>query len=485
MNSSSGATRKKIILLSDGNSSISDGILKEAADSYIKIYTIRLGNSSDTVLKRIADETGGSFFKAYNAAELIKIYEEIGITDDFDKTDTDGDGLYDAVEAAGIKIQSGLVEDDLIYTDPTNPDSDFDGIPDGEEIDPTIRWKSKYYYPSDVPESAIQKQYYFFMKSNPKLTDSDNDTYSDYDEIRNHNSNPLISNVTTIEIANPYTTINTTSDSSLSNHGYGGNQSWFYDENDSSKNDLKSKQLRGGGCGVIASCDTILYIQKYHNISLTSVNTSNSQISYNEYDQFVRLYSQNYLTPFDVETPILSGVTKENTKIKRPVFTTSWEDSWYDFLDELNYSLSQDMAKLLSDTITDDTGTWGCDPFSLTSQLNKFYSDNGVYSLNYSYYLAATNTKKEYEKLISNSINKDVPAIMMVGVGGKTPYMYETDTSMSNEMQTHFVAITGINIDTITDKTTLTISTWSHKAYIDLEGFVNNAGVVGGITAVS
>lgn len=48
-----------------------------------------------------------------------------------------------------------------------------------------------------------------------------------------------------------------------------------------------------------------------------------------------------------------------------------------------------------------------------------------------------------------------------------------------------FVAITGINIDTITNKTTLTISTWSHKAYMDLEGFVNNAGVVGGITAVS
>ncbi len=29
---------------------------------------------------------------------------------------------------------------------------------------------------------------------------------------------------------------------------------------------------------------------------------------------------------------------------------------------------------------------------------------------------------------------------------------------------THFVAITGINIDTITNKTTLTISTWGHKA---------------------
>ena len=39
---------------------------------------------------------------------------------------------------------------------------------------------AKYYLPSDVPESAIPKQYYFVMLSNPVAdTDSDNDGYHD------------------------------------------------------------------------------------------------------------------------------------------------------------------------------------------------------------------------------------------------------------------------------------------------------------------
>jgi hydroxyacyl-ACP dehydratase HTD2-like protein with hotdog domain len=41
--------------------------------------------------------------------------------------------------------------------------------------------------PSDVPESAIPKQYYFVMLSNPVAdTDSDNDGYDDIDDL-----NPL------------------------------------------------------------------------------------------------------------------------------------------------------------------------------------------------------------------------------------------------------------------------------------------------------
>lgn len=181
LSSSYGGTRKKIILLTDGGSSVSSSIIKEAADSYIKIYTIGLGNSSDTVLQYIADETGGEFFKAYTANELIKIYEDIGISDDFDKTDTDGDELYDAVEVAGIRIQNG----NIIYNcDPTKLDTDNDGLNDGQEIDPKIRWKAKYYYPSDVPESAIAKKYYFVMKSNPtESDDTDGDGYSDLSDI--------------------------------------------------------------------------------------------------------------------------------------------------------------------------------------------------------------------------------------------------------------------------------------------------------------
>lgn len=170
--------KNRIILLSDGEDSVSNSILDQANNNDIKIYTIGLGDDShDYILKNIASYTGGEFYKAYDAAELINIYKEIGISGDFDTTDTDGDGLYDAVEAAGIRLENGRI---INGCDPANPDTDNDGIPDGKEIDPTIRWKAKHYYPSDVPEFAIDKEYYFVMKSDPVGNDDyDRDGYAD------------------------------------------------------------------------------------------------------------------------------------------------------------------------------------------------------------------------------------------------------------------------------------------------------------------
>lgn len=170
--------KNRIILLTDGESSVSNTTLDQAKNKNIKIYTIGLGRDSyDQVLKDIANYTGGEFYKAYTASELVDIYTEIGIGGDFDTTDTDHDGLYDAVEAAGIRIQNGSI---ITGCDPTKLDTDNDGLSDGQEIDPTIKWKAKHYYPSDVPESAIDKEYYFVMKSNPVGGDDyDHDGYSD------------------------------------------------------------------------------------------------------------------------------------------------------------------------------------------------------------------------------------------------------------------------------------------------------------------
>ena len=173
--------KKRIILLSDGEDSVPYAVLDKCKERNIVVYTIGLGSSSDSVLETIATYTGGEFFKAYTADELLDIYSDIGITSDFDTTDTDGDGLYDAVEAVGIRLQNG----EVIYDcNPSLPDTDDDGLDDGQEIDPTIRWKAKYYYPSDVPESAIAKKYYFVMKSNPTVSDdTDKDGYADISDI--------------------------------------------------------------------------------------------------------------------------------------------------------------------------------------------------------------------------------------------------------------------------------------------------------------
>lgn len=177
MLSNSGDVQKKIILLTDGESDVSLTVLAKAKKAGIKIYTIGLGDSSDSVLKEIADYTVGEFFKAFSSEELEKIYQEIGVGNDFNKTDSDNDGLYDIVETTGIRIQNG----NTIYgCNPEEKDTDKDGLTDGAEIDPEIRWKWAKNYPSSVPEIIREKQYYFVMKSDPVLdSDTDGDGYDD------------------------------------------------------------------------------------------------------------------------------------------------------------------------------------------------------------------------------------------------------------------------------------------------------------------
>ncbi len=187
-------TNNRIILLSDGGSSVSDSILDTAKSKNIKIYTIGLGSSSnDTRLEYIADYTGGEFFKEYTADELIDIYTEVGINSDFDTTDTDGDGLYDAVETAGIRLQNGVIlknnpETDTFYANPTKLDTDGDGLNDGVEIDPAIRWKSGSVH-------SGQREYFFVMLSNP----SDKATCKRNNGIGNFNTRSTRNKCTALE----------------------------------------------------------------------------------------------------------------------------------------------------------------------------------------------------------------------------------------------------------------------------------------------
>ncbi len=134
---SNGANKNRIILLSDGDdndsSSRQNAAIQMCNDKYIEVYTVGFGSANDTILQNIADKTGGKYYKALNAQDIVDIFAKFGYMDDFDMTDTDGDKLPDAVETAGIRLQNG----NIIYTNPVKSDTDGDGLLDGEEIDPT------------------------------------------------------------------------------------------------------------------------------------------------------------------------------------------------------------------------------------------------------------------------------------------------------------------------------------------------------------
>ncbi len=179
---SNGANKNRIILLSDGDDNDSasrrNAAIQMCNDKYIEVYTVGFGSANDTILQNIADKTGGKYYKALNAQDIVDIFAKFGYMDDFDMTDTDGDKLPDAVETAGIRLQNG----NIIYTNPVKSDTDGDGLLDGEEIDPTPCVKVMLEFardPSFVGPPAPKSVYYFKMYSDPTVDNSD----SDYDGI--------------------------------------------------------------------------------------------------------------------------------------------------------------------------------------------------------------------------------------------------------------------------------------------------------------
>ena len=121
---------KVMIVLSDGqtgDSGMHSSTVKTAVEKGIKIYTVGLGHY-DNNLQRLADETNGKCFTTDNAEGLSEIYTDIGDAIDIN-TDSDADGIPDYYEDNMI-LFNGV----HLALDKNNPDTDGDGLLDGEEV---------------------------------------------------------------------------------------------------------------------------------------------------------------------------------------------------------------------------------------------------------------------------------------------------------------------------------------------------------------
>ena len=106
-----------MVLMTDGIGNYDDAITARAADEGIVIYTVGLGFGIDEdLLRGIAAGTGGRYFPAASADDLIEAFEEIGEVIRDDGTDTDGDGLTDCEEENGMLSTWGMFDEHL---DPT------------------------------------------------------------------------------------------------------------------------------------------------------------------------------------------------------------------------------------------------------------------------------------------------------------------------------------------------------------------------------
>lgn len=111
----------------------------------------------------MADETGADFYLASKASELTNIYKDISKKIDIE-TDSDGDGVPDYYEENMI-LFNGV----KISLDKNNPDTDGDGLKDGEEVVLT------YEYKENKTKVIVRGK----VKSDPTKVDTDGDGIRD------------------------------------------------------------------------------------------------------------------------------------------------------------------------------------------------------------------------------------------------------------------------------------------------------------------
>ena len=159
-----------VIVFTDGqahDTEYHNSVVQKAVNNNVKIYAVGLGLSSsyfDNYLRPLAQQTGGILYQAENADELSAIYNDISEKIDI-TTDTDEDKIPDYYED-NMVIFNGV----KIKLDKNDPDTDGDGLLDGEEIQLT------YTYNADKTKVIVKGK---MVLGNPAKYDTDEDGYSD------------------------------------------------------------------------------------------------------------------------------------------------------------------------------------------------------------------------------------------------------------------------------------------------------------------
>lgn len=165
------STLRMMVVLSDGaanDTAKHDATITAANNKGVKIYTVGLGAASSSYftqyLQPLAVNTGGEFHLSSDAEGLAEIYKNIKEKIDIE-TDSDSDGIPDYYEDNIISFNGVHLQ-----LDKNNPDTDGDGLKDGEEV------QMKYEYNADKTQVKVTGK---LVLGDPTKSDTDGDGIRD------------------------------------------------------------------------------------------------------------------------------------------------------------------------------------------------------------------------------------------------------------------------------------------------------------------
>ena len=130
--------------------------LDDAALGNVRIFPISVGATpNEPTLKFIAEGSDGSWHHVADAAGVPDIAQRVTRHDG--QADMDDDNVHDCDEAEGIRTTH---TDELLFTSPTNPDSDDDGIEDGEDLGCARRPPTSAAYGTTLSDETGMKRVY-------------------------------------------------------------------------------------------------------------------------------------------------------------------------------------------------------------------------------------------------------------------------------------------------------------------------------------
>ena len=266
-------------------------------------------------------------------------------------------------------------------------------------------------------------------------------------------------NNTVLELSNP-TYVPVVKDSGIY---YGGSQMWF------SKNHWYSKDfiLHHYGCGTIATADLFLYFALQDEY-LQSPETTHAlqgakQVKYENYDSYVRNIHDRYTKTrryIAVLGPKIASAINSYSNSNGLGLEASWKWTltYYDMYEIIETMLKQDIPVILS--IGPNTpNLWGKKGISFYERKDIDYQESEDIS------------SEDKTTLPSGEAENNPPAPK------KKPYYYN---AVCNDVNGHYVTVTGIIKDDVASRIMLRISSWGKQYYMNYEEYrdyiENNSG---------